>query len=103
MYFTFNQELDSKKKMNFARRNSQYTPGLDNSGYSPKQWHPIILDKSMLETNPSTYYAKSHNRVVSNPTSIISFSSAIINKKPRWSIDQISHSTYGSSEHIQYD
>ena len=94
------------KKWMLGRRNSEYTPGLDNSAYTPKKWHPIKLDKSILETNPSTQYARSHQRVGSNPTSIVSFSSGIIFRKKRLSIDQTSNmpSSYeGSTDFIQYD
>ena len=98
------EDIRKFKKWTLGNRSVEYTPGLENTAYTPQQWHPVKLDKSILETNTSTQYVKSHRRVGSNPASIVSFSSVIMQRKPRWSIDHISLSTYeGSTDHIPYE
>lgn len=98
--------LSTLRKWSLGNRNAEYTPGLDNSSYTPKRWQPIKLDRSILETGTSTQYVRSHHRVGSNPTSFISFSSGIMVRNTRQSIEQISLSpSHGeaSMDRIPYD
>jgi IQ calmodulin-binding motif len=99
------KSTSTSNKWNIKRRNTQYIPSLDNPSYNPSPWHPIKLNKAILETDTSTHYNISQKKVPSNPVSIASLSSRVIHKNPRQSIGQISNSptTFGSSEFIQYD
>lgn len=67
-----------KNAMNFSLNQQNYVPSLDNPAYSPKQWKPVELDKSIFESNVSMNFARSPNKGISNPTSFVSFSSAIM-------------------------
>ncbi|OMJ73033.1 hypothetical protein SteCoe_28390 [Stentor coeruleus] len=102
---TEKRKTDYNGRWNNTQRQHEYTPSLDNPAYTPQNWKPIELDRNILGKSMMTHYSKSPNKGISNPTSIISFSSGIMNHSKRRSMGFISNSmsTYeGSTEQIPY-
>lgn len=102
---TEKRKTDYNAHWNNTQRQYDYTPSLDNPAYTPQHWKPIELDRNMLGRSMMTHYSRSPNKGISNPTSIISFSSGIMNQNKRRSMGFISNSmsTYeGSTEQIPY-